>query len=164
MGRKWLFNNVYAPSTETASESFLWYRPMDRLQLGVALLWKQGAFRGLANYEALQETAKSPNLKVGLGLQGIGTGNPGFFATSEKNWAFPSGNLNVFGGIGFRANEDHAHGLGGFKFSFPGPWTMGLQLDGHNAHPFVTYGWDRHSVGLYLIETKSLGFMWGYRW
>lgn len=48
--------------------------------------------------------------------------------------------------------------------SMPLQKMQGLCLGGHDAHPFVTYGWDRNSVGLYLIETKSLGFMWGYRW
>jgi hypothetical protein len=67
-------------------------------------------------------------------------------------------------GVGYRSNEKHGHLLGGLKVSPRGPWTVGIQLDGHSAHPFVNYGLGRHSVGAYLIEMKSLGLLVNFRW
>jgi hypothetical protein len=126
----------------------------------VALLWKQGAFRGLGNYELLPEKGDTPSLRVGFGLQGIGTGNPGYFATSEKTWTDQWGTWTGYVGLGYRSNEDHAHGLGGLKLSLPGPWTFGAQLDGHNAHLFTSHSLNQQwSVGLYWVELKSLGVM-----
>jgi len=162
---KWQIVTVIAPATVTYGESFIWHRPLPRLQVGVALLWKQGAFRGLGNYELIPQTAKSPNLRIGFGLQGIGTGNPGYFATSEKTLEGSVGIVTGYVGIGWRANEDHSHGLAGLKFTPKGqPWTVGFQADGHSLHEFVTYqtrdGW---SIGAYLIESKMPGLMfsWG---
>ncbi|MFN3728485.1 MAG: hypothetical protein ACK4XJ_02070 [Fimbriimonadaceae bacterium] len=153
---------MWAPGTATEGESFLWYRPEERLQIGVALLWKQGAFRGLGNYVLIPETKSTPNLRAGFGLQGIGTGNPGYFVTSEKNWALPEGDLNLYGGMGWRANESHSHLLGGVKFSPRGPWTLGFQHDGHDGHPFIAYRYQEYALGAYLIAGKSLGIMFSW--
>ncbi|HJP83791.1 MAG TPA: hypothetical protein VJ835_09830 [Fimbriimonadaceae bacterium] len=158
---KWQITTVIAPATDTVAETFVWYRPIDRLQIGAALLWKQGAFRGLANYQLVKETVSQPSIRVGFGLQGIGTGNPGYFATMEKSLFLKEGGITAYAGVGFRTNEDHAHGLGGVKFSpADTPWTLGVQFDGHWAHPFATYrlkdGW---SVGAYLVESRTPGLM-----
>ncbi len=158
---KWQIVTVYAPETSTIGETFVWHRPLDRLQVGVALLWKQGAFRGLANYELIAEKAHSPNLRVGFGLQGIGTGNPGFFATTEKTHFMKEGAATGYVGFGFRANEGHGHPLAGIKFTpKQSPWTVGFQHDGHAGNLFGSYrigqGW---SAGAYWISMKSLGLM-----
>jgi hypothetical protein len=153
-------SNVWAPGTVTEGESFLWYRAEPRLQLGIAYLWNQRAFRGLGNYTLLRETERTPGVHVGVGLQGIGTGNPGYFATTEKTFRSESGSLNGFVGVGFRANESHGHLLGGFKFTpEDGPWTLGVQADGHNVHPFITRRFDDMALGLYLVNSKTLGVM-----
>lgn len=156
---------VWAPETATIAESFVWHRPIDRLQIGVAYLWKQGAFRALANYEVIKETAKAPSLRVGFGVQGIGTGNPGYFATSEKTLFLKEGAFTGYVGVGLRSNESHAHALGGLKFTPRGePWTIGFQHDGHELHPFAAYSFgDGWSVGAYWIGMKSPGVMvsWG---
>jgi hypothetical protein len=68
--------------------------------------------------------------------------------------------MNTYMGIGWRSNESHNHFLGGVRLTPAGtPWTLGLQLDGHKAHGFVTRGFGKTVVGLYAIEMKSLGFM-----
>lgn len=148
----------------TTAESFLWYSAHPRVQLGVALLWKQGAVRYLASVRISPETATLPGINLSAGVQGIGTGNPGYAATFEKNWDTTSGKFNAFAGIGFRSNENHAHALGGFKFSPAGsPFTVGLQLDGHDKHAFVTYTNREWSYGLYLIKLQSPALMVGVR-
>ena len=117
----------------------------------------------LGNYLVIPETARTPNLRVGFGLQGIGTGNPGYFATSEKGFIVSGARVSAYLGVGFRSNEAHGHFLGGLKVTPPGHWTFGVQQDGHDTHPFAIVGLDRNwSAWLYLVETKSPGLMISY--
>lgn len=149
---------MWAPSTVTTAESFLWYRAHPRLRLGVAHLWKQNALRWLASGNLVPETEALPALNASVGVQGIGTGNPGYSATLEKN----VGAFNGYMGLGWRSNEPHSHALGGVKYT-QGEWTLGFQLDGHQEHPFLVWTRDHHMVGAYLIDLKSPALMAGYR-
>jgi len=160
---KFLINAVYAPSTVTTAETFLWYNATPDVRIGLAHLWEQNAFRALAAVRLRKETPNAPALHMNAGVQGIGTGNPGFSATAEKNFAQSAGNLNFYAGIGYRSNEDHVHGLAGIKFQFKNNVTLGVQHEGHAAHPFVTYGYERYIFGVYLIEGKSPAYMIGAR-
>jgi hypothetical protein len=161
---KWMLNTVWAQGTETEAESFLWYRVNARLQVGVAYLWRQQAFRGLATYVLSPETSKAPMLSAGFGLQGIGTGNPGYFLTAEKTLDTKIGTFNGFLGAGYRSNEDHSHALGGLKFTpTASPYTFGVQLDGHQGHLFVTRDFGAWSLGAYLIDMKAPGAMLSVR-
>lgn len=74
------------------------------------------------------------------------------------------GALNVYAGIGFRSNESHSHLLGGAKYAFEGGVAVGLQLDGHQEHPFMVYTKDQTIYGVYLIDFKSPALMIGYRY
>lgn len=156
-------NTVYAPSTVTTAETFLWYRASPRLQLGLAHLWKQGAFRGLGSYRFVDETARSPSLSLSVGVQGIGTGNPGYGLTMEKNVRAGDTDLNAFVGLGLRSNEAHGHPIGGLKVS-RGSWTLGFQHDGHQGHPFVTTAHREWVFGFYLIGGQRAAWMVGRRW
>jgi hypothetical protein len=156
-------NTVYAPTTETVAETFLWYQAAPRLSLGVAHLWKQNALRFLGSYQLVRETERLPSFSVSVGLQGIGTGNPGYAGTFEKNWTVGEGRLNAFAGVGWRSNENHAHPLGGIKYSPDGRLTFGYQHDGHQGHPFVTYSVGQWIGGVYLIGGRSPALMSGYR-
>lgn len=161
--KKFLFNTVWVPGSLTEAESFLWYQAHPRVAVGVAYLHKQGAFRWLASVNLVPERATTPGVNASVGVQGIGTGNPGYSLTLEKNFAVGPSQLNVFAGIGFRSNEDHSHPLAGFKWSPDGKLTLGLQWDGHNTHPFTTYSHDNFVYGLYLANGKSVGYMIGAR-
>lgn len=154
----WTYNTVWAPTTVTTAESFLWYRAQPRVRLGVAHLWKQNSLRWLASVNVLPETDGLPSLNASVGVQGIGTGNPGYSTTIEKN----VGPLNAYVGLGWRSNEAHSHPLGGVKYTVD-DWTLGLQLDGHQEHPFLVWSRDQHLVGAYLIDLKSPALMVGYR-
>lgn len=157
---KWLANTVWAPTTATTAETFLWYQANPRLALGLAHLWKQNALRFLASANLHPETASIPGVNFSIGVQGIGTGNPGYGLTLEKNF---SQRLNAYAGIGLRSNEEHGHLLGGVKLNLGGPWTLGLQLDGHQEHPFATYSERGWIAGAYLIDLKSPALMLGHR-
>ncbi|KAA0228241.1 hypothetical protein FCG40_03130 [Fimbriimonadia bacterium ATM] len=131
--------------------------------MGLAYLWKQNAVRILGNYVLIEEAPSRPNLKIGFGIQSITTGNPGVFATSEKNFAVPEGKLNVYVGIAVRSSEDHVHGVGGIKFEPQGSWAFGLQIDGHDVHPYITHRIGNVIVGYYLASFESSGYFVGVR-
>lgn len=160
---KWIINTVYAPTTVTRAETFVWYQATPQIQLGVAYLWKQSAFRALASVQFLSETPSRPSISASMGVQGIGTGNPGYSVTAEKNWQVPEGTFNMFAGIGLRSNERHGHPLGGAKFTTKDGITLGYQHDGHDGHPFLTYGRGIYFGGVYLIAGQRPALMFGVR-
>lgn len=103
-------------------------------------------------------------VNVSAGVQGIGTGNPGFALTAEKNFGmYSGGRLNVFAGMGWRTNEPHSHAIGGLKYSPDGRFFLGVQHDGHETHPFVTYARSGWIAGAYLINGKRVALMLGVR-
>jgi hypothetical protein len=115
--------------------------------------------RWLASVNVVPETDTLPALNASAGVQGIGTGNPGYSATLEKNL----GAWNAYLGVGWRSNEPHSHALGGVKYSLANGLTLGMQLDGHFEHPFAVYSQDQAIYGAYLIDFKSPALMVGYR-
>jgi hypothetical protein len=134
-----------------------------RLTLGTAYLQKQGAFRALGSYLLSPETDTMPSTHVSAGVQGIGTGNPGFSATAEKNWQVGSGSLNTFLGAGYRTNRKITRMVGGFKYTPDGQWAVGLQNDGLVNDPFITFSKDRITTGFYLIDMKHPAYLLGVR-
>ena len=133
-----------------------------RLTLGTAFLLKQGAFRALGSYLLSPETDKLPSTHISAGVQGIGTGNPGFSATAEKNWQLGDGSFNAFTGVGYRTNRKLTRMVGGFKYSLDA-WAIGLQNDGLVNDPFLTYSQDRYTTGIYLIDLKHPAYLLGWR-
>jgi hypothetical protein len=160
---KFLLSSVYAPSTVTVAETFLWYQATTDLRLGVAHLWKQNALRVLGSLRLVRERATTPSLYASIGLQGIGTGNPGLSLTAERNFALSVGALNAYVGVGYRTNERHIHPVLGAKLELGGKVVFGFQNEGHQTHLFVTSNFDKATLGLYLIGGKSLGYMVGLR-
>jgi len=155
---------VYAPGSVTEAETFVWYRAMDRLRLGVGYLHKQNAVRWLASFQIAPETATLPSVNASIGVQGIGTGNPGYSVTAEKNFSGEHGRgLNAYTGLGFRSNENHAHWIGGARYSFGNGLALGIQLDGHDHNPFVVYTAGQTLFGFYLIDAKRPAYMAGVR-
>ena len=98
-----------------------------------------------------------------VGVQGIGTGNPGFSVTAEKNFEMDGGRFNVFAGVGLRSNEDHGHPIWGAKYSWASGLTLGIQDEGHQRHPFVTFARNGWVVGFYLIGGEAPAYMVGVR-
>lgn len=133
-----------------------------RLTLGTAYLLKQGAFRALGSYLLSPETASLPSTHISAGVQGIGTGNPGYSFTAEKNWQLSTGSLNTFIGVGYRTNTRSTKMVGGFKYS-DNAWAIGLQNDGLVNDPFLTYSQDRYTTGIYLINLKHPAYLIGWR-
>lgn len=100
---------------------------------------------------------------MSVGVQGIGTGNPGYSSTLEKNFKLGENTLNVYVGLGFRSNENHGHGVGGIRYSLKSGIGLGIQEDGHQHSPFVTYSHEKWVVGLYYVGFKNPAYLFGYR-
>ena len=154
---------MIAPGSATKSEAFLWYRQSSRLSLGVAYLEKQGAFRWLASYKLASESVNLPSVQFSAGVQGIGTGNPGYALTFEKNFPRNSLPINLYVGIGFRSNESHAHGLFGLRTNLNREFVLGIQHDGHAINPFITYSKNQNIAGIYLVRASRPALLLGYR-
>jgi hypothetical protein len=159
---KWLLNTVYAPGSDTTAETFLWYSVSPRLTLGTAYLHEQGAVRALGSYLISPETKSLPSMHISAGVQGIGTGNPGYSATAEKNWQLNNGAFNAFVGVGYRTNRKLARVVGGFKYTRPA-WTLGLQNDGLVNSPFLTYSRSQYTAGFYLLDGHLPAYALGAR-
>ncbi len=159
---RWMLNTVWWPGSLTEDETFLWYSVNPRLTLGTALLYKQKAFRALGSYLLSPETDSLPSTHVSAGVQGIGTGNPGYSFTGEKNWNLATGSFNVFAGLAYRTNRKIGRGVGGFKYSY-GSYTIGYQNDGVEQYPFASVSQGQWTAGFYLIGYKSPGYMLGVR-
>lgn len=158
-----MVNSVYAPGSATADETFVWYRVSPRLELGLAYLLKQGAFRGLASYQLVSESANAPSVNVSAGIQGIGTGNPGFSMTFEKNVTIGSQQLNGYVGGALRSNTGEFSIIGGVKATLTKGLSLGVQHDGIQLSPFITYGLDRMTLGLYIVGGNRPAYLVGMR-
>lgn len=156
---RWLLNSVYAPGSATTDETFLWYSVNHRLTVGTAFLSKQEAFRWLGSYLLSPETATAPSTHISVGLQGIGTGNPGYSATAEKNWELERGLFNAFVGIGYRTNRKIGRLVGGMKYMGSGHWSVGIQNDGLQTDPFVTVSSGNWTTGLYFLDFEKPAYM-----
>ena len=104
-----------------------------------------------------------PSFNASAGVQGIGTGNPGYSVTSEKNFKTDSGMFNIYVGVGWRSNENISRGVGGMKFGLTNGVTLGVQNDGKQTNPFVTFGFGQQTVGLYLVGGKNVAYLVGTR-
>ena len=104
-----------------------------------------------------------PAVNVSAGVQEIGTGNPGYSGTLEKNWMLGFGTLNAYAGVGYRSNESHVHAVGGVKLAFANGITIGIQDDGHQRNPFLTLSRGAWTAGVYLVGFKSPAYLVGVR-
>jgi len=104
-----------------------------------------------------------PSVHISAGIQGIGTGNPGYSLTAEKNWMRDAGSFNFFAGIGYRSNTKLLSPVGGFKYSPDGRFNIGVQYDEINTDPFATMNVGNFVFGGYLIDFKRPAYMVGTR-
>lgn len=156
--------NLWTPGAGTDGRTSVWFNPVTKLQLGGVYFWRQGTVRLVANWMLIGETLVSPAIRIGHGVQGVGSGKTVTFATLEKSTGFADLNIEGYVGLSVRGFEGHFHELYGIKVTPTGPITVGLQFDGHNSHPFATYRLQSGSASVYLVNGKSLGFMYSMRY
>lgn len=153
----------------TRSELFIWHKPKGNLQLGLGLLEQPKTARLMANYELRHQEGSIPSLTVGVGLQEVGVGNPGVFATA--NWAltpFLKTPSSLYLGVGRRITAkgkplDRWRPLFGASAQVVKGVSATVQMDGRSWHGILSAKVGDLRVGLFAFKFKTLGIIAGWR-
>lgn len=144
-----------------SSGGALWYRGIDRVQLGAVYHQGSRGLRALAGYQLLQESGQAPALNISYGVQSQETGTTGTSITLEKNFFRGIESLNVFGGVSRRTGETTNRAVYGFKWSPNDRWFIGNQFDGIDHNPFFQIVKGDKSYGLLYTATKKISLTFG---
>lgn len=144
-----------------SSGGALWYRGIDRVQLGAVYHQGSRGIRALAGYQIVQESGRSPALNASYGVQSQETGATGTSFTLEKNFFRGIESLNVFGGVSRRTGETINRAVYGFKWSPDDRWFIGDQFDGIDHNPFFQIVRGDKSYGLLYTATKKISLTFG---
>lgn len=154
----------------TKAELFLWHKPKGRLQLGLGLLAEPKTVRWMFNYELRQQQGSTPSLTVGVGLQEVGVGNPGVFATA--NWALtpfikiPS---SLYLGFGRRVSlkgkplDESVVPLFGLSAQVARGVSATVQMDGRKWHGVLSVKAGDIRIGVFAFKFKTIGIIAGWR-
>ncbi len=153
----------------TRAELFIWHRPEERWQLGIGLLGKPKTVRWLMNYQVSRQKGFKPSVVVGIGLQEVGVGNPGIFATLNWSTTFllkvPS---RAYLGVGRRmtargkALDGGWAPLLGTSVLIVKDLTATVQMDGRKWHGVVALRTGDVRVGLFLFKFQHPGLIIGW--
>ncbi len=144
-----------------SSGGALWYRGIDRVQLGAVYHQGSRGLRALAGYQLVQESGRAPALNISYGVQSQETGTTGTSLTLEKNFFRGIESLNVFGGVSRRTGETTNRAVYGFKWSPNDRWFIGNQFDGIDHNPFFQIVKGDKSYGLLYTATKKISLTFG---
>jgi len=154
----------------TKAEVFVWHKPHPRWQVGVAFLKEPRTVRWLFNYELRRQQGVTPSITFGVGLQEVGVGNPGVFATA--NWALTSWlkmPSSAYVGVGRRLTVKGKSLDGGWVplFGTSVQIVKGIsatvQMDGRKWHGVVSVRAGDFRLGLFAFKLKTLGILVGWR-
>ncbi len=152
--RDWFF-------AANSSGGALWYRGIDRVQLGAVYHQGSRGLRALAGYQIVQESGRLPAFNVSYGVQSQETGSTGTSLTLEKNYFRGIESLNVFAGVSRRTGETTNRAVYGFKWSPDDSWFIGDQFDGIDHNPFFQLVRGDKSYGLLYTATKKISLTFG---
>ena len=166
----WLISGAVNGDMPTDAEIFIWHKPKSCFQFGVGLLAKPKTARWLLNYELQRQKGSTPSITVGVGLQEVGVGNPGIFATA--NWALtpllktPS---SLYVGTGRRITLDGETldkswlPLLGFSTQVAKGVSAAVQMDGRKWHAVLSARAREFRVGIFAFKFKAMGVIVGWR-
>ncbi len=152
--KNWFFS---ANSTGGA----LWFRGIERLQIGAVYHQGTKAIRGIGGYQLLTESMSAPALNISYGVQSQDTGRTGSSLTLERNFFKGIESLNVFAGVSRRTGEDVNRAVYGFKWSPDDRLFFGNQYDGTDHNPFAQIVVGDRSYGLLYNASKTLSLTFG---
>ena len=132
------------------------------MQVGTTYTWKTEGVRFSGSLVLNDEEEYIPRVRVGHGIQGIGTGSSATYGVLEKGLMTENGSFQAFFGLSNRSKESHLHGIYGLTYTPQGPVTFGYLRDGHNGHPFVSFTKDEYNIGVYLVAGETLGLSFGW--
>ncbi|MEJ7613529.1 MAG: hypothetical protein SQA66_07815 [Candidatus Fervidibacter sacchari] len=166
----WLMSGAVNGGMPTEAEIFIWHKPKGRFQFGVGLLAKPQTARWLLNYELQQQKGSAPSITVGVGLQEVGVGNPGIFATA--NWAltnFLKMPSSLYLGTGRRITLDGKTldkswvPLLGFSSQVAKGVSATVQMDGRKWHGVLSARAGEFRAGIFAFKFKTIGIIVGWR-
>lgn len=154
----------------TKAEVFIWHKPKGNWQFGLGLLAKPKTVRWMFNYELRRQSGTVPSLTVGVGLQEVGVGNPGVFAT--VNWAltpFVKTPSSLYLGVGRRMTmkgkslDEGWLPLFGASAQIAKGISATVQMDGRKWHGTLSAKLGDARVGLFALKFKNLGLIIGWQ-
>ena len=113
----------------------------------------------LANWLALEETAKRPALVAGTSSDRIGTpSGQSFYATLSKNLKRETGlPIAPYAGLAYGTYEDRLRPIGGLSLGFTERFSALVVYDGVNYHPMLNWSRGRHAASLILVDRRDPG-------
>lgn len=131
---------------------------------------KPQTVRWMFNYELRGQNGSVPSLTLGVGLQEVGVGNPGVFATA--NWAltpFIKTPSSLYLGIGRRMTvkgkslDEGWVPLLGASVQIAKGISATVQLDGRKWHGVLSAKTGDVRIGLFAFKFKEFGLIIGWR-
>lgn len=120
---------------------------------------RAGKTSPLANWLAVEETAKRPALILGTSSDRIGTpSGQSFYATLSKNLKRETGlPIAPYAGAAFGTFEDRWRLIGGLSVGFTERWSALVAHDGVNYHPMINFAHGRHAASLLFVDRRDPG-------
>jgi len=160
--RRWTYTTRVVPGIEVDRAKWrntLVYRLNNDLQVGVEYNPLDQDLGLLANWRIVREGEHNPAVIVGTSSDRIGTPDGrAYYVTVSKEIA---DDLGVYVGAMYGEFEDKIRIPAGVSYRFDDRWSALLAYDGVNAHPMVTYGWDRYNVTFLMVGSKYPGLSLG---
>jgi hypothetical protein len=113
----------------------------------------------LANWLALQETARRPALILGTSSDRIGTpSGQSFYATLSKNLKRETRlPIAPYAGLAYGTYEDRLRMIGGLSIGFTERFSLLVVHDGVNIHPMLNLAYGRHAASLLYVDARDVG-------
>ena len=113
----------------------------------------------LANWRILRESKSTPAVMVGTSSDRIGTPRGrAYYMTVSKEVA---DDLGVYVGVMYGEHEKKIRIPAGVSYRFDDNWSALFAYDGVNAHPMVTYSWERYNLTFLMVGSKYPGLSFG---
>ena len=154
-GVRWVEGQIDRAKLRTT----LTYRVVPRLSIGIEVNPLAGKVSPLANWLAVQETAKRPALIFGTSSDRIGTpSGQSFYGTLSKNLRRETGlPIAPYVGAAFGTYEDKVRPIGGVNIGFTEALNALIIFDGVEVHPTISWSTGRHVFSFLLIDAEHPG-------
>lgn len=139
------------------TQTFLYVRPTDRLQVGLAYIWVNESLRLIGSYDLLSPTQRTPGVSAGFAFQDAFENRVSPYLALIKSAGEQSLRAEGYLGATRRPNEDHLHLIGGLKVSLGHGFYGGVQYTGHDMLTFVGISLREASLALWIREDRRPG-------
>ncbi len=139
------------------TQTFLYLRPVERLQVGLAYIWVNESVRLLGSYEVLSSSERAPGVLAGFAYQDAFENKVSPFVMVNKRYVGQEVRAEGYLGTARWPNETHLRPIGGVKVSLGEGFYGGLQYTGRGLLSFAGVSLKRASVALWVREDRRPG-------